>query len=251
MTRALVLSAIAFMLIVTLISSSRTPREAFAQNDQPTVQNLPPGHWLLGIQPAKTRGRVVDLSSVSSSVTRGLGVTDFILENRSKQRVAGVKIAWRLFEATRRGSTLLKGETPKFLAVPLTAGERRTVEYPVVSFAEIYRPLLKGKRDLEGDYRIELWVSEVRFTEETREQEPPAFLNVTKVNWKADAAVAFVEVKSEPAPPLNDDELGCPDQSCVYDYNQQCYKCTYEKGGTCGWRTCTSCANGRCPGLIE
>ena len=250
MTRALVLSAIAFMLIVTLTSSNSATREALAQNNRSTVQNLPPGHWWLAIQPTKTRGRVVDLSSVSSSVSKGLGVTDFILENRSKQRVAGVKIAWRFFEASRRDTTLLKGETRNFLAVSLTAGERRVVEYPVVSFAEIYRPLLHGKRELEGNYRIELWVSDVSFTDETPEQGPAAFLNIKKVNWKADAAVAFVEVKSKPAPPI-DDELGCPDQVCSFNYNENCYKCTYEKGGTCGWRDCSNCANGRCPGLID
>jgi hypothetical protein len=251
MNRALALSAITLMLIVTLTSSNSATHEALAQNDQSTIQNLPPGHWLLAILPAKTRGRVVDLSSVSSSVSKGLGVTYFILENRSKQRVAGVKIAWRLFEASRRDTTLLKGETPKFLAVPLIAGERRVVEYPVVSFAEIYRPLLRGKRELEGNYRIELRVSDVRFTDETAEQGSAAFLNVKKVNWKADPAVAFVEVKSEPAPPVDDGDLGCPDQVCSYDYNQKCYKCVYEQGGTCGWRSCTNCANGRCPGLIE
>ena len=247
MTRALVLSAIALMLIVTLTSSTSTTRQAVAKNDGSTVQNLPPGHWMLGIQPAKTRGRVVDLSSVASSLSEGLGVTDFILENRSKQGVAGVKIGWRLFETSARDVTLLKGETPKFLAVSLTAGERRIVKYPVVSFARIYRPLLHGKKELDGDYRIELWVSDVRFADETRGQKTATSLNVKK----AHASIDFVLVKTEPAPPPIDDEFGCPDQACVYDYNQQCYRCTHESGGTCGWRDCRNCANGRCPGLIE
>lgn len=250
MSRAVVLSTIAFMLFITLISSNATRPEAVAQNNRSAVQDLPPGHWILAIQPAKTRGRVVDLSSVSSSVSEGLGVTDFILENRSKKNVAGVKIGWRLFETSRRDATLLKGETPEFLAVSLTAGERRVVEYPVVSFAQIYRPLLYGKKELDGNYRIELWVSDVRFTAETDRQQPAAFLNVKKLNWKADAAVAFVAVKSKPAPPVVQD-LGCPNQVCGYDYNERCYKCFAESGGTCGWRTCSSCANGRCPGLID
>lgn len=247
MTRALVLSAMALMLIVTLTTSTGTTRQAFAKDDRATVQDLPPGNWMLGIQPAKTRGRVVDLSSVASSLSEGLGVTDLILENRSKQGVAGVKIGWRVFETSARGTTLLKGETPKFLAVSLTAGERRIVKYPVVSFAKIYRPLLHGKRELAGNYKIELWVSDVRYTPEIREQGAATSLNVKK----AHASVDFVVVKSEPAPPPIDDELGCPDQACVYDYNQQCYRCTYESGGTCGFRDCRNCANGRCPGLIE
>jgi len=201
MTRTLLVSAIAFTLIITLISSTATRREALAQSDRSTLQDLPPGNWLLAFQPAKTRGRVVDLSSVSSSVSKGLGVSDFTLENRSKQNVAGVKIAWRLFETSHRDSTLLKGETPEFLAVSLTTGERRVVEYPVVSFAKIYRPLLDGKKELEGNYRIELWVSDVRFADGAAGPQPAAFLNVKKANWNADAPVAFVEVKSKPAPP--------------------------------------------------
>ena len=250
MTRALLVSAIAFTLIITLISSTATRREALAQSDRSTLQDLPPGHWLLAFQPAKTRGRVVDLSSVSSSVSKGLGVSDFTLENRSKQNVAGVKIAWRLFETSHRDSTLLKGETPEFLAVSLTTGERRVVEYPVVSFAKIYRPLLDGTKELEGNYRIELWVSDVRFADGAAGPQPAAFLNVKKANWNADAPVAFIEVKSKPAPPLAQD-LGCPNQVCAYDYNAQCYRCVHESGGTCGWRTCSDCANGRCPGLID
>ena len=246
MTRVSVLSAIALTLIVTLTSSTGPTGQALAKNDRSTVQDLPPGNWMLGIQPAKKRGRVVDLSSVASSLSEGLGVTDFILENRSKQRVAGVKIGWRLFDTSARGATLLKGETPKFLSVSLTAGERRIVKYPVVSFAGIYGALLNGNRELDGNYRIELWVSDVRYTADTREQGNAASLNVKK----AHASVDFVVVKSEPASPPIDDELGCPDQACVYDYNQQCYRCTYESGGTCGFRDCRNCANGRCPGLI-
>jgi hypothetical protein len=145
----------------------------------------------------------------------------------------------------------LKGETSKFLAVSLTAGERRVVEYPVVSFAKIYRPLVEGKKELEGNFRIELWVSDVRFTDGTSGQSPAAFLKMKKVNWEMDAVVAFVEVKSESAPRPLDDELGCPDQSCSYDNGRQCYRCTYEKGGTCAWKNCADCGNGRCPGLID
>lgn len=247
MTRVLALWAIALTLIVTLASSTNTTRQALAENDRSTVQDLPPGQWTLGIQPAKKRGRVVDLSSVASSLSEGLGVTDFTVENRSKQGVAGVKIGWRLFETSARETTLLKGETPRFLAVSLTAGKRRIVKYPVVSFGGIYRSLLNGKRELDGNYRIELWVSDVRFIDETRGQGTTASLDVKK----AHASIDFVVVKTEPAPPLIDDELGCPDQACVYDYNQQCYRCTYESGGTCGFRDCRNCANGRCPGLIQ
>jgi hypothetical protein len=193
------------------------------------------------------RGDVVDLYKTGSSVLTGITVRDIWLENRSKQVVAGVKIAWRVYDTSQKETTLLQGETPKYLAVPLNAGEKRKVSYPVVSFAQVYRPLLHGKMQLEGDYRIEVWVSHVRFTDETAEGFA-AFAHVKKAKSQADAA-DFVEAKSEPAP--NDDELGCQHQQCSWSNQSNCYRCVSSSGGTCKWFNCTYCEDGRCPGIID
>lgn len=223
--------------------------EALAQQPARSNYGLPPGPWSVSCGPRlKQRGPVVDLYKTGSSVSTGITISDIWLENRSKQGVAGVKIAWRIYDTSQNETTLLQGETPKFLAVPLNAGEKRKVSYPVVTFAKVYRSLLRGGRELEGDYRIEVWVSDVRFADdETGKQGPAAFAHVKKPNPKA----AFVEVKSVPAPPSLQDELGCQNQQCSWSNANNCYRCVSSSGGTCKWFNCTYCEDGRCPGLID
>lgn len=224
--------------------------EALAQQPAQSNYGLPAGAWSVSCGPRlKQRGPIVDLYKVGSSVLTGITVRDVWLENRSKQNIAGVKIAWKVYDTSQEETPLLHGETPKFLAVPLNAGEKRKVSYPVVSFARIYRPLLHGRSELQGNYRIEVWVSDVRFTDETRQQGLAAFAHVKKLNRKADAAAAFIEVESEPA--RDDDELGCQNQQCSWNNQKNCYTCGAGSGGTCKWFNCTYCEDGRCPGFIE
>lgn len=222
--------------------------ETVAQQPALSKYGLPPGPWSVSCGPRlKQRGPVVDLYKVGSSAVTGITVVDVWLENRSKQGVAGVKIAWRVYDTSQEETTLLQGETPKFLAVPLNAGENRKVSYPVVSFAKIYRPLLRGRNELQENYRIEVWVSDVRFADGTGQQGPAAFAHVKKLNSKADAATPFVEVKSEPASAEQD--LGCQGQQCSWSNQDNCYRCVASSGGTCKWFNCTYCEDGRCPGL--
>ena len=141
------------LIVVCLIIAT----EAVAQQPVRSNYGLPPGPWSVSCGPRlKQRGPTVDLYKVGSSVLTGITVVDVWLENRSKQGVAGVKMAWRIYDISQEKTTLLQGETPKFLAVPLNPGENRKVSYPVVSFAKIYRPLLHGRSELQGNYRIEL-----------------------------------------------------------------------------------------------
>jgi len=232
------------LIVVCLVLAT----EALAQQPTRSRYGLPAGPWSLGCGPRLNRGPVVDLYKTGSSVLTGLTVRDVWLENRSKQSVAGVKIAWRVYDTSQKEATLLQGETPKFLAVPLNPGEKRKVSYPVVTFAKVYRPLLRGKRELEGNYRIEVWVSAVRFTDGTGDR-AAALANVKKVNWKTDAAEAFVDVESEPA--AQDDELGCQNQMCSWSPQNNCYRCTTLSGNSCKWFNCTYCEDGRCPGIID
>jgi hypothetical protein len=232
------------LIVVCLI----VPTQALAQQPTRSKYGLPPGPWTVSCGPRlKQRGPVVDLYKVGSSALTGITVTDVWLENRSKQDVAGVKLAWRVFDTTQQETTLLQGETPEFLAVPLNPGEKRKASYPLVTFAKIYRPLLVGRSELQGDYRIEVWVSDVRFPEDTGEQGRAAFAHVKKANSKAHADAAFVAVKSEPAPVEQD--LGCQNQQCSWDNQNSCYRCVTSSLGTCKWFNCTYCEDGRCPGL--
>ena len=234
------------LVVVCLIIAT----EAVAQQPARSNYGLPPGPWSVSCGPRlKQRGPIVDLYKVGSSVLTGITVSDVWLENRSKQGVAGVKIAWRVYDTSQEKTTLLQAETPKFLTVPLNSEESRKVSYPVVSFAKIYRPLLHGRSELQGNYRIELWVSDVRFLGEAGQPGPAAFAHVKNLNSKADGAAAFVKVRSEPA--ADDDELGCQNQQCSWSNQKNCYTCGAGTGGTCKWFNCTYCEDGRCPGFIE
>jgi len=193
-----------------------------------TLDNLPPGKWTLACGPDKARGALVDLFKVATDAGKGLTTTDVWLENRTKQVVAGVKISWKLYEKSHPDLTLLNGETPQFIAVTLSPGEKRIVTYPVVSFAKIYGPLLRGN-ELEGRYKIELRVSNIRYDDGAGNNQ-------------------FVKVASRIAPPADE---GCQHQECGWSQADHCEKCYGEQGSTCSWSDCTHCQSGRCPGLID
>ena len=214
---------------------------------QSNATSLPPGNWTLSCAPSKTRGEVVDLYTVSTDASKGLTVTEVSLENRSSQDVAAVKIGWKLYERSQRQAILLSGETPDFLGVSLSPGEKRVITFPVLSFARIYRPLLRGGK-LEGHYRIELWVSDVKFDTPN----PPrsaAQANFFTTTADANRNVRMLKVISRPAPLKTD--AGCQHQECGWSQQDHCEKCFGENGSTCAWSDCTHCASGRCPAEIE
>ncbi len=222
---------------------------ALTQQTSSSDSGLPKGDWVLACGPSRSRGALVDLYMVGSDSSKGVKVTDVWLENRSVQDVEAVKIGWKLYERSKPQVILLSGETPQFLGVALAAGEKRVVTFPVVSFAKIHRPLLRGGK-VNGNYRIELWVSDVQFDNGNLATKSPAYFNVQKAAWTANSSLKFIAVASEPAA-KDDDEFGCPNQECGWASSQNCYTCFNNNGSTCSWSNCTYCKSGRCPGLIE
>ena len=220
-----------FILIALLIAgASLTGFDHTSKHSQTNENKLPDGkNWSLACGPTPGRGAMVDLFKVATDADKGLTTSAVWLENRTKQGVASVKIGWKVFEKSHPGVILLNGETPQFLAVKLSPGEKRIVNYPVVSFARIYRPLIRGN-ELEGRYKIELWVSNVLFDDAT-------------INAQ------FVKVASRLAP--TEEEGGCQNQECDWRPDQECYRCGASTGSTCSWSSCTSCGNGRCRGLAD
>jgi len=214
-----------------------------AQNNKP---DLPAGKWGLSCAPSKTRGAVVDLYAVGTDSSKGFTVSDIWLENRSSQDVAAVKIGWKLYERSAPQTVLLTGETPDFLGVALASGEKRVVNFPVLSFAKIYRPLLRGNK-LEGRYKIELWVTEVTFDVANANQRNGPLATA----WTASSKVHVREVSSRPVTSEDDDDLGCQNQECDFYIPDNCYKCVSSMGSTCAWSNCSYCKNSRCQGLIE
>ncbi|MCS6886004.1 MAG: hypothetical protein RMM17_13945 [Acidobacteriota bacterium] len=91
------------------------------------------------------------------------------LKNISNKPVIAVKLGWRLFTEKDRDSVLLRGETP-LLGISLPAYSEETakvkdpkLEFPLLTFTEkVIASLLKEKK-LEGDYSIEVFVTEILF----------------------------------------------------------------------------------------
>jgi|GEM_PF-3208027 hypothetical protein len=177
---------------------------------------LPAGNWGLSCGPAKAPGAVVDLYAVGIDSSKGFTVTDIWLENRSSQDVVAVKIGWKLYERSSPQVILLTGETPDFLGVVLMAGEKRQVTFPVLSFAKIYHPLLRAGK-LEGRYKIELSVIDVKFDDVNANQSNVRFA----IAWNRNPRAHVLKVFSKPAAP--DDEFGCQNQECDF-YQPDCYK---------------------------
>lgn len=86
-----------------------------------------------------------------------------MLENNSGKTVSAVKLEWYLTTEQDRSAVLQQGQTP-FIAPSgtLPPGKYRELKFPIVSFANIYRPLLKNNV-LAGDYRIEIAVAEIQY----------------------------------------------------------------------------------------
>src|ERR1041385_2420659 len=213
-------------------ASQQRPLENAQQQSKPI---LPPGNWTLACGPRRTPGEVVDLYSVSTDAAKGLTVTEVSLENRSTQEVAAVKIGLKLYERSNRQTVLLSGETPDFLGVALAPGEKRVITFPVLSFSKIYRPLLRGGK-LEGQYKIELWVTDVKF-EAPNPDQGDRRVNLLVSSWHGNANTRVVKVISRPATPK--DDFGCPNQECGWSNQDQCEKCYGETGSTCAWTDCT------------
>lgn len=239
MTRRLISLTIP-VIILFVLGTSGAARQSSRKN------SLPPGNWSLAYGPTQTRGKIVDLFSVSSDAAKGLAVTEVSLENRSDQDIAAVKIGWTLYERSNRSKTLLSGETPQFLAVALAPGEKRVVNYPVVSFARIHGPLVRAGK-LEGDFRIELWVTEVQFDSDNPDAQNSSSFRLQKVAARTGPTFKFLRVPTRPAP-QKDDSFGCPHRECKWSNQHQCYRCELTENSTCAWESCSSCASGRCSG---
>lgn len=125
-------------------------------------EKLPTGDWTLSIgvyTGAGHKSLPVDVSSVTSDALKGSAVTKVTLENRTSQYVEQVKFRWQISEEEDPSTTLLQGTTPR-VDVQLSPGVERTLEYTVVTFAKIYKPLLR-EGVLKGKYRMEIMVGEV------------------------------------------------------------------------------------------
>jgi hypothetical protein len=170
-----------------------------AQNNQ---DKLPPaGNWTLSVGVSTRPGNEsipVDVYSVLTEADKGLTATKVGLLNRDSKDVTAVKLHWSLSELRNPDVTLLEGSTP-LMGIYILAGEHQELNFPVVSFAKLYKSLLKNGV-LSGNYRIDIAVSEVKYSDET--------------SWKTtDPSRKANFLASHKAASL----AACQNQGCIYN----------------------------------
>lgn len=158
---------IAAGVFLLLLASAATISLAYGNQKPSDEDALPPaGGWSLS-SGLYTGGEPEDMPVIVISVTtdsaKGLVTNKAQLQNVSDKPAKAVKFRWKLYRTADPDKNLLTGETPLF-DVALRPGEKRTVEYPIVSFAKIHKPLLRYGV-LAGEYRLEITLGEVHFAD--------------------------------------------------------------------------------------
>lgn len=246
------------------LSFTLTSNGAAGQEKASWRAKLPLGKWALSITPAPSAQPTVDLYSATTDARKGLGVTRVGLRNLSGSDVAAVKVGWRLFAAEQLAASLLTGETP-LLGVALGPGEWRVVDYPVVTFAEAVRPLLKGN-NLGGNYRIELVVTEVTYRDQAAKLVSgrggsSSFVRVAsapdhataarcraksrRASFQPERGAMFIKAAVWSAP-----AEACQDQQCMWG-SGDCFMCNGAPNFGCRVDSCSSCTNSRCESQID
>lgn len=140
---------------------------AFAQERGVVSAQLPHGNYTASCGPFMGTGYEslpVLVTSVTSDLN-GISVTKVGIENRTDKRLAAVRLVWYLSSQDTPQDILQQGRT-KLLNLRrgggIEAGETREVITPVVAFANIYKPLLRGGV-VNGKYLIQVAVGEVRY----------------------------------------------------------------------------------------
>jgi hypothetical protein len=160
-------SALAGLLVLAVTTATAISYAYQKQPQQsPPPDSLPGGGWSLssGIYTkGEPENMPVVVMSVTTDASKGLTSNKVEVQNTGDKIVEAVKFRWVLYKKDEPDSILLKGESP-VIGLVLQPGEKRPVNYPVVSFARIHRPLLQNGL-LSGDYLIEITVGEVLFAD--------------------------------------------------------------------------------------
>jgi hypothetical protein len=141
---------------------------AYASVSHPGTEQIPRGDWLVGYHSYMGEGyRAIPVRVFSVRSELRKGVTRVSLSNREEKTVTAVKLKWFLSDDKRPGPVLQQGETPLLgLSTSLAPGGKQILTFPVVAFEKIYKALMKGDT-LNGDFRIQIAVSEITYEDGT------------------------------------------------------------------------------------
>jgi hypothetical protein len=216
--------AVCFLAVCLALTVAVSTGAATAGQERAT----PGGKWSIGYHGYMGPGfnlRPVLVVSVTSEVDKGATAT--FVKNNAADSVAAVKLKWFLVTEDNRRTVLRQGETPLIeLPHALPPGGKTQVQYPVVMFEHIWQPLIKHGR-LDGDYRIEVAVSEVRYT------------SAPKWKWGDPFTAKAVKLMSA----LDAGGGGCANQTCKKHGDH--YECDTGEGELCT-NFGTTCDNAIC-----
>lgn len=228
----------------------------FAAQAAQAQETSPPGDYTVITKPYMGPGfesLPVMVTSVTTQVELKGGVSTVAVENGTGRRVDAVRLGWYVSSREAPDYILLQGKTP-MLRLPggIAAREVERIQFDVVSFAKIYKPLAR-KGVVNGNYLIQVGVVEARFDDGTMQ----TFLASGK--RRAERATVFVKAGWGGAaahPPAPARQIGCPNQACSPNYEGDGssrilvgYDCGSSQGSTCtnqpGGKSCTNTVCGK------
>lgn len=186
----------------------------------------------------------IDLVSTTVDAKKGLTAEKFLIRNNSSNRVIALKLKW-FVKAKEGDGVLLQGESP-VIGVDIGAGKDFRLEYPVVTFAKIYKPLMKGG-ELSGNFVIQITVSSATYEDgsvweltQLLKDGIPTWLNVPGPECKSTTASGTDKNHATTV------MQGCQDQNCYFCPACGCYQCIEASGQCCRVNTCSSCTSAKC-----
>ncbi len=156
--------------ILVMLCMAITALPFSQQDNKRTEGKFPLEDWSL-THPAISSLGLADaparIISNTGDAAIGLTITKVGLQNNSGKTISAVKFNWYLFREESPKKILRKGETPFIGLGEFEAGEKQVVEYPIVTFANIYQPFVKDGK-LKGKFVIGIAVSEIQYTDGSR-----------------------------------------------------------------------------------
>lgn len=150
------------ILILTLIVSLSISAAYKRMRAQTEDNTLPPGEWSLSSGPySGPETFPLCVFSATTDAELGLLMKRAKVKNRTNKNITSFKFRWFIFQEQNPDAILLEGLIP-LVEVPLVAGEVKVVDFPIVKFNKIYKPLEKNGM-LSGSYRMEIMAGEISY----------------------------------------------------------------------------------------
>lgn len=237
--------------------------DSYAQNKVKVRVELPEGKWTFSARPIEQSQSNVEVYSVTSEADKGLAITKIGVWNRSDKPVGSLKIGWRLLTLGEQPGVLANDETP-FLVVAIAPGEWRVIEYPLGTFVNMSRSMLREGK-LSGDFRLEVSVTQVVFSDTDSYAGFLLRKELITLSNKLDLITPRNCELYRAKPAVQNDEVFflnaslrqysinsapfCQNQDCSWNGQSGkdgCYMCQGANFFGCQVTSCTSCTSTRC-----